>query len=103
MTDIIHILSSDDQPPLVLLRQCEQLLARLHDSHAHILSTVGPIIADSSRLMNQANEHNWSSEYLDLAMLEVATLESICNRVQKLINCYQDIVTEAQRRGAVSN
>lgn len=87
MTDIVDLTLGDDQSSL--LRECEQLrrllLTRLHDSFERISSDVLPVLAESSRLLHQAAERNWSSEYLDHALLEVTGLEAVCRRVERLI------------------
>ena len=54
-----------------------------------------PVLAESSRLLHKAAERNWNSEHLDHALLEVTTLEAVCRRVERLIRCYQDILTAA--------
>ena len=99
MTDIVDLTLGDDQSSLIILRECEQLrrllLTRLHDSFERISSDVLPVLTESSRLLHQAAERNWSSEYLDHALLEVTGLEAVCRRVERLIRCYQDILTAA--------
>jgi hypothetical protein len=97
MTKIVDLDTGDGQSPHILLQQCRHLrrvlMAQVQESFARISSDVLPYFVDGERLLNRAAERRWDSDQLHDALLEVIHLESLCRRIDRLLRCYEKILT----------
>lgn len=97
MTKIVDLATGDNQSPHILLEQCRHLrrllMAQVQESFERISNDVLPYFVDGERLLSRAAERRWDSDQLHDALVEVTGLESLCRRIDRLLRCYEEILT----------